>query len=197
MIKIETTKFYRDREELLNQDQVERELGLRRPSVEQKSLDATTLIFQKRRELESQAQYARTAILNTFFFEEKNGSVGIKLSDVELDTFKANKKILAQCQKQIIAIDNAVRELDKLDCGFRGDIVKSIHNMDNRIRSLNSDLEKAKNSTRVEQNSGRIMELDGEIKALENDKNKKQAILTQMETILDNILFAKATAQDA
>ena len=174
MIKIEATKFYKDREELLIQDEVERELGLRRPSVEAQSLDKTTLLLKMRKDLIYRVQEARNAILNTFSFEEKNGSLLVKISDHEQKTFKANKKVFDQCVTQINAIDNAVLELDKLDCGFYGDIIKAIHTTEGKIRSLKNDLEKVQRSTRVDENKERVKELENEIKELEKDKTKRE-----------------------
>lgn len=190
---INQLQYVQDRQPLL--ELTEEEQSIRRPSTEQQQKDRGTLLLLRYNRLQAGLAQRRSDIWKVVEFNDVDENGIITLKAFNSGKFTALQKEIHDYLRQIATIEEAFKALAKINAPFDGDISKQIQVLDHKIREKNSELDKMKHSTRVEDYIPKIKLAEKELGVLEKELSKVQVIKAKMNDVFDGLMVMLETSR--
>lgn len=186
-MNIEETKFYTDRESVINKFQELQELGLISQNAvdDAKLKDKTVQILLRRTQCKDALKTARSAIWNTVCFSKVDAKGNVQMKVFDTTAFEEQQGIITKTMKHISLIESTIRKLDSMNYGFYTDIKKQVDIRTHILSNLNQKLDQLKNSTRFDQADIKAImkDVQAEISVTQSEYQKYTDMLSSMDLV--------------
>lgn len=189
-IDINNLQYVQNRQHLLNLS--DEQLSIRRPSTERQQKDRSVLLLSKYRSLQEALATARAKIWENVDIGDVDANGIITLKAFDTGKFSVIQKNIHDYLLQINNVEIALKKLAALNAPFDHELLKSINTMDHNVRAIDSELNRLKNSTRLQENQPKIKQLQQEKAKLEKELAKVRGIKEQVDSLFDGVDFSSA-----